>query len=496
MYPTAGEGGGSRRSVNDPVRKLACAPLDPLGSHDVATKHIALLPVNPHDLVDLLPSGAVLLDPSQMDRYRWDRALDSAAGVPSAVVRPTSTEDVQAVVRFAAANRVPLVTRGAGTGLSGGATAIDGCIVLSTERMRQIEVDPSTATASVGAGLLNSEVKSAAAAHGLWYPPDPSSFEISSIGGNVATNAGGLCCVKYGVTGDYVLGLRVVLANGESAQLGGPLRKDVAGLPLTKLFVGSEGTLGIITNVDLRLIPLQSPPATFVATFSRLEDATSSVVRITQTLRPSMLEFMDQVSINAVEDVTHMGLDRGAAGLLVMQSDQPGSFAMSEINAGAEICRANNAYDVFTTDDPETSELFVAARRMAVPAVERRGTLMLEDVGVPVPHLGALVTGIARISEESSVEIAVVAHAGDGNTHPLIVFDPMDPGQLDRAQLAFAAVMELAIALGGTITGEHGVGRLKKPWLSSYLGESAMALNTRIKQALDPDGILNPGTIF
>ncbi|MEO9108641.1 MAG: FAD-binding protein, partial [Jatrophihabitantaceae bacterium] len=245
-----------------------------------------------------------------MANYRWDRAGDPNAGMPLAVVRAESTEEVQIAVRFAAANGIPIVPRGAGSGLSGGSSAIDGCLVISTERMREVQVDPVTRIAVVEPGLFNAEVKAAAAEHGLWYPPDPSSYEFCSIGGNIATNAGGLCCVKYGVTTDYVLGLTVVLADGSVVKLGGARLKDVAGLSLTKLFVGSEGTLGIITQIVLRLIPAQRRPSTLVATFGSLDAATATVLGICRQLRPSMLEFMDAVTINAVEDLAHMGLDR------------------------------------------------------------------------------------------------------------------------------------------------------------------------------------------
>ena len=274
-----------------------------------------------------LGDDVVLVDPDRMAGYRWDRANDPDAGMPLAVVRAGSTEDVQAAVRFAAEHGLAVVPRGAGSGLSGGASAVDGCLVVSTERMTRVEVDPVTRTLVAEPGAMNAAVKAAAAEHGLWYPPDPSSYEICSIGGNVATNAGGLCCVKYGVTTDYVLGLTVVLADGTAVELGGPRLKDVAGLSLTKLFVGSEGTLGIVTRIVLRLIPAQRPPATLVATFATLDDATSTVLAITRRMRPSMLELMDRPTINAVEDMTRMGLDREAAAMLVIQSDEPAEHA-------------------------------------------------------------------------------------------------------------------------------------------------------------------------
>jgi glycolate oxidase len=448
------------------------------------------------ELVAELGPDVVVVDEDRMAGYRWDRANDPDAGVPVAVVRARSTQDVQAAVRFAAAHGVAVVPRGAGSGLSGGSTAQDGCLVVSTERMTHIEVDPVTRTVVTEPGAMNAQVKAAAAEHGLWYPPDPSSYEICSIGGNVATNAGGLCCVKYGVTTDYVLGMTVVLADGTAVELGGPRLKDKAGLSLTKLFVGSEGTLGIITRIVLRLIPAQRPPATLVATFATLDDATDTVLAITRVMRPSMLEFMDRPTINAVEDLTRMGLDREAAAMLVIQSDEPAEHAGREIAQIEEICQDHKATEVFHTTDADEGEAFVVARRQAIPAVERTGPLLLEDVGVPLPQLGALVDGIADIATERDVTIAVIAHAGDGNTHPLIVTDPSDEEQQARAQLAYGEVMSLAISLGGTITGEHGVGRLKKAWLGEQIGEDALELNRRVKQALDPHGILNPGAIL
>ncbi len=446
------------------------------------------------ELIAGLPDGMVVTDPAVTEGYRQDRAFDPSAGKPLAVVRPQRTEEVQTVLRWATAHRVPVVTRGAGSGLSGGATALDNGIVLSTEKMRDITVDPVTRTAVCQPGLFNAEVKKAAAEHGLWYPPDPSSFEICSIGGNIATNAGGLCCVKYGVTTDYVLGMQVVLADGTAVRLGGPRLKDVAGLSLTKLFVGSEGTLGVITEVTLRLVPKQNVSSIVVASFSSVEAAVGAVLGVTARLRPSMLEFMDSVAINAVEDTLRMDLDRGAAAMLVAGSDERGRAGSEDAEVMAAVFAENGAVEVFSTDDPDEGEAFVAARRFCIPAVEAKGSLLLEDVGVPLPALGELVTGIARIAAERDLMISVIAHAGDGNTHPLIVYDPADAAMTERAHLAFGEIMDLAVGLGGTITGEHGVGRLKRPWLAGYLGPEVMDLNHRIKQALDPLGLLNPGS--
>lgn len=443
-----------------------------------------------------LPESVVTTDTAAMEKYRHDWSKDPDAGTPIAVVRAENAEHVQIAVRWAAEHQIPVVPRGAGSGLSGGSSAVDGGIVLSLERMRAIEIDADTQVAVVEPGAFNVEVKHAAAAHGLWYPPDPSSFEICSIGGNVATNAGGLCCVKYGVTSDYVLGMDVVLADGTLVTLGGNRIKDVAGLSLVKLFVGSEGTLGIVTRAILRLVPAPLPAATLVASFDSVVEAADAVVEIRRVLRPSMLELMDQTSINAVEDFTPMGLNRSAGALLVAQSDAPGSARTEEIDKVRVCCERSGASELFVTDDANEGEMFVQARRAAFPAIETRGTLMLEDVGVPVPLLPDLLAAVAKIALDHEVEIPVVAHAGDGNSHPIIVYDASDRDSERRARAAFDDILQATIGLGGTITGEHGVGRTKKRALPDQLGEDVMVLSRRIKDALDPAGILNPGAVL
>ena len=439
---------------------------------------------------------AVRTDPVTCENYRFDWSRDPTAGIPLAVVRPVNAAEVQSTIRWAAEHRIPVVPRGAGSGLSGGSSAVAGGIVVSLERMHSIEIDVAARVAVVEAGAFNADVKAAAAEHGLWYPPDPSSYEICSIGGNIATNAGGLCCVKYGVTTDYVLGLDVVLPDGTLITLGGKRIKDVAGLSLLKLFVGSGGTLGIITRAILRLIPAQGPRSTLVAYFPTVQAAADTVLTIGGTLRASMMELMDQTAINAVEDYRSMGLDRSAGAMLIAQSDAPGAACEAEIEVMEAACTTGGAKEVFMTSDPEEGELFVAARRVAFPAIEARGSILLEDVGAPVPQLPQLLAGIAELAEHYAVEIPVVAHAGDGNTHPIIVFDRGDPEARERAYLAFNEIMHLAIQLGGTITGEHGVGRAKKAALPDQLGPDVIALGHKIKNALDPHGILNPGAIF
>ncbi|MBR7744185.1 FAD-binding protein [Phycicoccus sp. BSK3Z-2] len=446
------------------------------------------------ELADALPDGVVTTDEAALEKYRHDWTHDAGAGMPLAAVRAESAEHVQETVRWAARHGIGVVPRGAGTSLSGGSMAVDGCVTLSLERMNRVEIDTDSRVAVVEPGAFNVEVKRAAAAEGLWYPPDPSSYEICSIGGNVATNAGGLCCVKYGVTTDYVLGMDVVLADGTLVTLGGKRIKDVAGLSLLKLFVGSEGTLGIVTKAVLRLVPAQQPSSTVVATFPTVADAAAAVVELGRSVRASMVELMDRASINAVEDFRPMGLDRDAGALLLVQSDAPGATRADEVAAIVAACELHGAKEVLDTDDPEDGEMFVQARRIHFTALEPRGSVLPEDVGVPVPQLPELLAEIEAIGQRHDVEIPVVAHAGDGNTHPAIVYDAGDADSERRARLAFDDVMHAAIRLGGTITGEHGVGRMKKGCLEDQVGPDVMALNRKVKAALDPQGILNPGS--
>lgn len=445
------------------------------------------------ELVAMLP-GAVLTAPSELEPYRRDRALDPRAGMPLAAVLPRTTAEVQAAVGWAARHGIAIVPRGAGTGLSGGATAVAGGLVLSLERMREARVDPSTRTVTVQPGLLNAELKAAVARHGLWYPPDPASFEICTIGGNIATNAGGLCCVKYGVTADYVLGLEVVLADGRALRLGGPLVKDVAGLSLLKLFVGSEGTLGIVTEATLRLLPEPRTTRRIAAWFADSEGAAAAVSEIAAAIRPSMLEYMDRTAVNAVEDRYALGLDRAAAAFVLAGSDEPDPEGR-DIARMIEVFHRHGAARVEETTAARGDAL-AQARRDAIPAIEARGRLLLSDVGAPLPRLGELIAGIEGIARAHRTTIAFIAHAGDGNTHPLVVFDPSDAAAQERAEAAYGEIMSLAISLGGTISGEHGVGKLKRPWLEAQIGSDALEIGRRIKDALDPSGILNPGAVF
>jgi glycolate oxidase len=448
------------------------------------SKHSDVIAALLHELTE----GALVTDPDLVESYRHDRARTITPGQPLALVRATSTADVQATMRIASLFGVPVVPRGAGTGLSGGSSALDGTITLSTERLRHLHIDADAMTATVGPGLLNAEVKAAARAHGLWYPPDPSSFEICSIGGNLATNAGGLCCVKYGVTTDYALAIEVVLADGRAVRLGSTTVKNAAGYDLKRLFIGSEGTLGIITEATLRLRPLPPPPATMVATFDDVASAGRAIGRVMASQRPSALELMDRAALAAVEQVMRMGLDEAGV-LLLAQTDS----GLADTEHIATLCEESGATYTTVTADFDEGEQLMAARRMAIPCVERLGAVLIEDVGVPLSRIPDLLTAVERIATKYSTAIPVIGHAGDGNFHPLVTFDPQDPEAAERADRAFHAIMEEAIALGGTITGEHGVGSLKAGHLADQLGPDAMELCATIKRALDPRAILNPG---
>ncbi|WP_437730536.1 FAD-binding oxidoreductase [Sorangium sp. So ce1335] len=450
--------------------------------------------MSPLDELALTLGDGLVTDRDVMDGYRHDQAIWAVGGWPRAVARPSSTADVQALARWATRHRVALVSRGAGTGVAGGATATEGCVVVSFERMNRIlAIDEAAMLAVVQPGVLNGDLKAAARERGLWYPPDPSSYAVSTIGGNVATNAGGLCCVKYGVTADYVLGLEAVLADGTVVRTGGRSRKDVAGYDLTRLLVGSEGTLAMITEITLRLRRLPPPSTTLVATFGSLEASGRAVAAIVRAVDASLLEIMDRTALRAVESHARLDLDTEAAAMLIAQSDAHGSAELGRMN---EACEEAGATMIATTDDEGEGQMLLTARRLALPALQRLGTVLVDDVAVPLPLLPEMFRRIEVIVAESETVIGTVAHAGDGNLHPLVVFDRGDAAAEARAVAAFEAVMAQAIDLGGTITGEHGVGTLKRGFLTRQLGAASLALHHRIKDAFDPGGILNPGKVI
>lgn len=450
-----------------------------------------------------LSSGALVTDRDVIDSYSSDKALFCPAGTASALVRAADVDDVVAVMRFATAHRIPVVTQGARTGLSGAANATDGAILLNVAKLNAIvDIDEVDQTCRVQPGVINQDLKTALAEHGLSYPPDPGSVATSTIGGNVATNAGGMCCVKYGVTRDYVRGLTVVLADGTVTRLGRQTAKGVAGLDLAGLFVGSEGTLGVIVEITLGLKPLLAPPVTGVGIFPDMESAGRTVTEFMASgAAPSMLELMDGATVGMINAYGDFGLPDGAGALLLVQSDAPGQAGVTELESFEAIARAQGADEVFFSDDPADSEMLVAARRAVSPAMEKYvsglgGGELIDDVCVPRSRLGEFFARLDEIADRHSVEVSTAGHAGDGNMHPSVLFDAHDPASVAEAKETFAEIMQLGLDLGGTITGEHGVGYLKKDWLVRELDAGARALQTSIKAAVDPLGILNPGKML
>lgn len=431
-------------------------------------------------------------DPDRMSAYTRDQSLLTAAGLPAALVKATSVDDVAATMTLAHELSVPVVTRGAGTGLAGAANALDGCIVLSVAGMNRIlEIDVAARTATVEPGVINGDLADAVRAQALWYVPDPGSRAISSIGGNLATNAGGICCAKYGVTGDHVAALTAVLADGRVIRTGAKTRKNVAGLDLTHLLVGSEGTLAVIVEATMRLRTAPTAATTVVAFFDSPQQAIEAVLAVAAVAEPCQMELMDAVTIDAVNRFTRMGLDESAGAMLLIQCD--GRSAAQEAADCAQACTRVGATEVFHTDDPEEGEAFTAARRMALPALEAMGTVLLDDVAVPVPALPRMLERIQEAAERHSVTIGTFGHAADGNLHPTIVFDAAEAGAQDRARGAFDDIVRAALELDGTISGEHGIGVLKAPYMSDMIGSVERELMLSVKAAFDPRNILNPG---
>ncbi|MFB4424097.1 FAD-binding oxidoreductase [Streptomyces sp. QL37] len=444
-----------------------------------------------------LPAEALITDPDVTASYAHDMASFCDAGAPAVVVLPRTVEEVQHVMRTATALRVPVVPQGARTGLSGAANASDGCIVLSLVKMdRILEISPVDRIAVVEPGVVNATLSRAVNEHGLYYPPDPSSWEMCTIGGNIGTASGGLCCVKYGVTAEYVLGLEVVLADGRLLNTGRRTAKGVAGYDLTRLFVGSEGSLGIVVKAVLALRPQPPQQLVLAAEFASAAAACDAVCRIMERGHtPSLLELMDRTTVRAVNAMASMGLPETTEALLLCAFDTPDPAA--DLAAVGELCTAAGATEVVPADDAAESELLLQARRLSLPALETvKSATMIDDVCVPRSRLGAMIEGTAAIAEKFGLTIGVCAHAGDGNTHPVVCFDHTDADESRRARESFDEIMALGLELGGTITGEHGVGVLKKEWLARELGEVGVELQRGIKAAFDPLGLLNPGKLF
>jgi len=449
-------------------------------------------------LSGIVGAASVLTKPEDVIPYGFDGTA-ALRQVPAAVVFPRSTEDVSRCVQFAVSQSLPIVTRGSGTGLSGGAVPSSDSLVLCMTHMNRIlELDPKNLVLRTQPGVTTLAIDEAAAQHGLFYPPDPGSMRISSIGGNVAENSGGLRGLKYGVTRDYVMALEVVMPDGRIARFGSACVKDVAGYSMKDLFVGSEGSLGIITEILLKLVPRPLARQTLLALYDRIEDAAETVSAIIAAkIIPCTLEFLDQTTAGCVEDYAHVGLPTDCAAVLLMETDGHPAAVADEAEQMMAIARTHRARDVRLAKDDAEALALAAARRNAFSALaRRRPTTILEDFTVPRSELTKMVTFIAETAREADLQVGTFGHMGDGNLHPTFLTDERDAAEMRRVHHALDLIAKKTLELGGTITGEHGVGLAKKEWLRLQMGESSFEVMKQIKKALDPAGLLNPGKIF
>jgi len=445
-----------------------------------------------------LPGVRLLDDAVDREAYRNDETAYLTAGLPLAVALPETTAEVAGLVRLAAEHRVPVVPRGAGSGLSGGAAGIEGGLTIALTRMnRVLEIDRANLVVVTQPGVLNADLKAAVAAEGLFYAPDPASYEICSIGGNLGTNAGGLCCVKYGQTRDSVLGLEVVLADGRVIRTGGRNVKDVAGYALSHLFVGSQGTLGIITEATLRLHVAPPPRSTMLAFFATVPAAGEAVAAIIAAgIHPVTLELLDHETILAVDDAFKLGLERDAAAMLLVESDLPPAAAAAELATAVAVCEAAGSTTIVRAEDPTEADWLRQARRLALRALEQQGIVRMEDVGVPRGRVPELLVAIQAAADRHGVRVATFGHAGDGNLHPNFVFDRDDPRAAELTEAVRDEIFAAALALGGTVTAEHGIGLSRRTALVDQVGPDVIDVMRSIKAALDPLGILNPGRVI
>jgi glycolate oxidase len=450
------------------------------------------------DLIKLLGKENVLIEREDLIPYSFD-ATATLRQMARVVVFPRTAAEVSGILKLAQRHNVPVVARGSGTGLSGGSVPTPGSIVLCLVKMDRLgEVDARNFTVRAQPGVLTQAIYDAADAAGLFYPPDPGSMKVSTIGGNVAENSGGLRGLKYGVTRDYVMGLEVVMADGEICTLGNKCVKDVAGYSLKDLFIGSEGTLGIVTEVLLRLLPRPPARQTLLATFSRMDAAAETVSAIIAAkIVPCTLEFLDSKVIRCVEDYAHVGLPLDAEALLLIEADGHPAAVADEAARILEICTQNGATSVRLAADAAEAASLAKARRSAFSALARvKPTTILEDATVPRTELATMIRFIQETAAKHRLDIATFGHFGDGNLHPTFLTNERDPDEMHRVELAMAEIFTRAIALGGTITGEHGVGLAKKAFLREQVGDASYALLKRVKRALDPENLLNPGKIF
>ena len=440
-------------------------------------------------LSKLLGSDASLISDTDITAsYSRDQAPFASAAAPFAVLLARSAYEISIALKYANENSIPVVTRGAGSGLSGGANSTADSLVISLEKMNQIiEIDTANQIARVQAGVINLDLDTAAKEFGLAYLPDPASRDWSSLGGNAATNAGGMCCVKYGVTGAHVRAMQVVLASGEIIELGKATKKSVTTYDLLHLFIGSEGTLGIITELTLNLEIRPAAPSTLIATFPSVSKAAAAAAALLQ-YRPSMLEIVDQTTLKAVEAWHPLGFEV-AGSVLLMQLDENHSLC----EAALETCKQFDLIDGVYSDDPADAADLIRVRKLAYPALERMGATLLDDVALPITKIAEFVERVEKLSSEVNLTIGIFGHAGDGNMHPTIVHDHGDLAAAERAQLAFGQIVEIAQSLGGTASGEHGIGSIKPGFVTKEISKTVIDLQRAVKKVFDPNSILNPG---
>ena len=450
------------------------------------------------DLRRIVGADNVLTTLEDLIPYSFD-ATAALQQMPGCVVFTTTTEQVAGVLKLANGTKTPVVTRGSGTGLSGGSLPVKDCIVLCTVKMDRImEVDRANLTMLVEPGVTTLKVADTAAGIGLFYPPDPGSMKISTIGGNVAENSGGLRGLKYGITRNYVMGLEVVLPDGEVLWTGNKCVKDVAGYSLRDLFIGSEGTLGVITKVLLKLIPKPAAKKTMVATFDAMDKAAQCVSDIIAAhIIPCTLEFLDRTTIHCVEDYAKVGLPLDCEALLLMETDGHPAAVAEEAAKMEELARQNGALEVRVAKDDAEAANLATARRSAFSALARLApTTILEDATVPRSELAKMIRFVAAVAQKHRLRIGTFGHMGDGNLHPTFLTDERNTEEMHRVHEAFKEIFDEAIRLGGTITGEHGVGVAKKDFLPKFAGDAQMRVMRELRRALDPHGILNPGKMF
>ncbi len=451
-----------------------------------------------HALQAIVGPQNVLTKQEDLIPYAFDGTA-AMLQMPGCVVFVESTAHIVALLKYADTNRLPVVTRGSGTGLSGGSLPSPECIVMCTVRMDKIlEVDEANLTIMVEPGITTVKVAEAAEKVGLFYPPDPGSMRISTIGGNVAENSGGLRGLKYGVTRNYVMGLEVVLPNGEILWTGNKCVKDVAGYSLRDLFIGSEGTLGVITKVLLRLIPKPQTKKTMVATFARMDHAADAVSAIIAAkIIPCTLEFLDRMTIHCVEDYAKIGLPLNCEALLLIETDGHPAVVAEEAEKMEAKCRECGCLEVIVAKDDAEATRLASARRSAFSALARVApTTILEDATVPRSELGRMIRFVEATAKKYNLRVGTFGHMGDGNLHPTFLTDERNKEEMHRVEEAFKEIFDEAIRLGGTITGEHGIGMAKKSFLPKFAGDASMRVMRELRKALDPHGTLNPGKMF